>query len=373
MNQTKTIIICSSLTTTVGNHYVEILKIFVHYFGWNAIFISDIELQDIEFKNSNTQFLAWPNKTAKDLKAGIFLSRLLYKTKPTIVISNFSSSFYCTILSKIFGVKRILNHYHTPSSQLKSDWQEPKYHNRLIRRLILKLNSEIIASSEFIKNDLINYWGVKKEKILEIPFLLNQKHLLKNSPPRKPNKVNLNETVTFFYPGRLHKSKGHIEFIENIFIPLFYKNSNVVLIINGKGPLHGEIKQIIETHNLGKVILFQEPTSYSDYLQNIQSATFCCGLSEVEGFGLVFLEMLAMGSIPISRNISPMNEFIPDHLGILLQDQNYQEIIDKVSFLINDKESYNLRRKNTKTYFKNNYDISTQGVKYARLIKGIDS
>jgi glycosyltransferase involved in cell wall biosynthesis len=367
----KTILVCSSCNTTVGNYYIGMLNIFVNDFGWKAIFLSDTDTSELNASDDHIQYMSWPNNNAKSLKAVLFFSKLIIKVKPTIVLSNFSSTVICTLLAKIFGIKRVLNHYHTPAAQLKLDGGVSFFQVHL-RRMILNLNDEIIAASFFVKNDLNDFWKLRDDQIMVIPFLLDAKLLMAKTQgfSSMNHDIASNDKISFFYPGRLYSSKGHVEFIENIFIPIYQRNKNVILIINGIGPLEKKIRQFVNDNGLDEAIVFQSPTTYSEYLFNIKNSTFCCGLSLAEGFGLVFLEMLAMGAIPITRNISPMNEFIPNDLGILLNDQNYQEVVEKVLSLIANKKIYDQQRDDILQYFSAQYDIRSHGHEYAHLIKG---
>jgi len=360
----KTILIASTLNTTVGDHYLELLKVYSKLDDARLLFISDKFRTTILTKQSNPGilFFDWPTKRPDNLKSFLWGLKLFWKFKPDVVIGNFGSTWMVMILSCLFRTKSKLIHYHTPSNQMKLDFKPRVIRTRLLGFLFRNIADKIIVSSNFVKNDLINIHKVNTERILLVPFLLGE-NIITNRYLNKPE-----EEIIFFYPGRLYPSKGHLDFIENIFWKITQKYSKAKLIINGSGPLKSEIENKIIQLGLINNVKIQNPTTYIEYLNNLKCSTFTCGLSFSEGFGLVFLEALSQGSIVISRNLQPMNEFIPNRSNLLLDDYDYETLLEKLFDLIENTIKYVKYCEENLDWVKNNYSVDKKGKEYAHVL-----
>ncbi len=362
----KTILIASTFNTTVGNHYLDLLKVYSNQENVRLIFISDkFRIKNkLTTPHSGILFFDWPTIRPDNLKAFFYGFKLFWKFRPDIVISNFGSTWLIMILAKLFNTKRKLVHYHTPSQQMMADFKAKVYRTRLLNFLYSKIANKIIVSSEYVKNDLLNNYKVTKDKIILVPFLVGDT-VLSRAYVHKNTKE-----ISFFYPGRLYPSKGHIEFIDNIFYSFKKKYPNSKLIINGAGPLRKEIEKKIMDLGLNDSVKIQEPTTYEDYLHNLRNSSFMCGLSLMEGFGLVFLEALSQGSVVITRDIQPMNEFIPNQFNLLLNGYDYETILNKLFELVDNPILYNDYCEKNIQWVMNNYSIESRGSKYADVLFG---
>ena len=101
-------------------------------------------------------------------------------------------------------------------------------------------------------------------------------------------------------------------------------------IFIGKGPRAPMVKYAKEWNVTSQVYLVDtvesEELKYYMWLSDV----FCVP-SRWEGFGIVFVEVMATGSVVITSNIAPMNEYV-DHLvsGLLVKELENENKLAKV-------------------------------------------
>lgn len=125
-------------------------------------------------------------------------------------------------------------------------------------------------------------------------------------------------------------------------------NKNVKLVIVGEGIDSKKIKGIVKNLKLtNDVFLIGHSNNPYKYMKE---AKFFILSSQYEGFPLVLLESLASNTPVISFDlISGPNEIIiNDYNGLLVEDQNFDKLIESINLLYSDEDLYNICKSNAR-------------------------
>ena len=126
--------------------------------------------------------------------------------------------------------------------------------------------------------------------------------------------ISLQNNDNVVYVGRLSSEKG-VYLLLDIWKKVNILSSSLALTIYGEGPEMDKMKELIALHKIRNVIF----KGYSDSLDDMyKNADLLINTSYSEGFGLVYIEAMQYGVIPLSFDcpVSP-RELIGD-AGILI-------------------------------------------------------
>lgn len=237
-----------------------------------------------------------------------------------------------------------------------------KIYNFFIRKLYNKANV-IVAVSKYIQLDLIQYYGIKKEKIYTIYNGVNNKVI----SSLKYEKLSEEENKIFQNPviinvGALSPQKGQWHLIK-IMPELKKIIPNIQLVILGQGPYRNKLSNLIQSLDLqDSVHLMGVKSNPYKYMYNAKIFVLS---SLYEGFPNVLVEAMTVG-LPIisvdcksgprellndNININVENNYFLADYGILTPDfleDNYSEAI-KEEIL---KKAIIELLKNRKLYYK---------------------
>ena len=166
----------------------------------------------------------------------------------------------------------------------------------MIKRLYPKSNN-IVAVSEEIKNDLIDNYKIKKDKIRVIynPYDVNQITLKSKQKMSKKYEEFYSNSRVIVSVGRLERQKGYWNLIKS-FAHLRKHYSDIKLVIVGDGEQEKQLRQLAKGMYIDKDVLF---AGYQENPFNfIKSAYLYVMTSLFEGFPNAMVEAMAC-SVPI--------------------------------------------------------------------------
>ncbi|MCP4265409.1 MAG: glycosyltransferase family 4 protein, partial [Candidatus Brocadiaceae bacterium] len=215
----------------------------------------------------------------------------------------------------------------------KSRWIYKKY----ILKTSIKKADIIIADSYSTKRDIINFFGIKEEKIKVVypgverrfrPISNVKEYRLKNN---LPSKMILNV-------GTLEPRKNIVTLIK-AFKKLRERGlKNYKLVVaGGKGWLYKQILDEIENSDVASSILYLGVVSDKDLPELYNCAELFVYPSLYEGFGLPPLEAMACGVPVITSNTSSLPEVIGD-AGIMVDPTDVNSLSDAMCKVLKDKE-----------------------------------
>jgi len=164
---------------------------------------------------------------------------------------------------------------------------------------------------------------------------------------------NLKIYITFI--GRLIEIKG-IPILIKAFNLVSTKYNNLELIIVGEGHLKAKIKEMIEQYDLQNRIHLIGAVKHKKIPQilKISKMVIVPSIILFEGYPTVIQEAFSLGIPVIASDLEGLNDFIEDRIsGILFKPKNYNDLANKIDFLLNNKDiMYKIKKESKKIAIK---------------------
>ena len=294
--------------------------------GNRVIFISHKpffdEAQSIKKGKGEIVIYSWPSKKRPtSLQDAFWYSKIYFKYKPEVVIGHFVGANITIAISKLLslGKVRTFVYYHTLLQQIAEDHNTLSFRYKMsfYRKMIFykTLCDIIVCPSDLAKNDLSNFYCVKKGMVILNP--------VKDRYTSESNKNN--SKIIISYLGRLDPSKGILELVK-----AFKKYnrqtecSNIILNIAGTGSQDAEIrKEIIGEPN----ILYFGGLSYDKIDDYLCKSHFIVIPSKADALNMVGVESM-MNQIPIliSKGVGLAN-YLQDGVECFKFDSDIEAMI----------------------------------------------
>lgn len=202
----------------------------------------------------------------------------------------------------------------------------------------------------------------KAYKIISVSTEMNEKIKLKydfHNGVVIPNCISANfiefDTVVEKLPykyciavGRLVKMKQFDKLIET-YCKSVLPSQGIHLVIVGDGEEETGLKNLIQSSGMTEFIHLlgfqRQPLFY------IKNAEFLVLTSEYEGFGMVILEALSVGipAVSFDCETGPNEMIINEHNGLLVENQNFDELELALNKMTTDQNLYNFCKENAKS------------------------
>ena len=169
--------------------------------------------------------------------------------------------------------------------------------NKFFRRLILKKADSIVAVSEGSRQDLINRFGIDREKVTTIHNSCNIQDVIKNMKCDIPKEIQQDLPSKYIVSvGSFRRPKGHWHLIK-AFSEVTKKFPDYGLVILGDGEYRESYEQLIQLLGIdkNKVVL---PGFVQNPYPIIANSDCLVFTSLYEGFGNVLIEAMACG-VPV--------------------------------------------------------------------------
>jgi glycosyltransferase involved in cell wall biosynthesis len=115
--------------------------------------------------------------------------------------------------------------------------------------------------------------------------------------------------------------------------------NDVKLVIVGDGPLKHYLINLTKRLNLEKDIIFTGFVNDEDLPKYYASCDIFASASVLEGFGLIFLEAMALGKPIVAFNLASISEVV-GNAGILVNEMNHEKFANAIIELLRNKELY---------------------------------
>lgn len=278
-------------------------------------FIEDFNIDIVTFKETEMKYSYSGNltilskkKNSNVIKKVIFTIRSIFQLrklkkekKIDYAISFVTPADALNVFSKVKGCKTIISIRNTDSILMK---------NKLLKFVTLiscKKCDHIVSISRQVKDDLINNFGISKNKITTI---YNPALKIEFGKSPMDNSLFQSDFIAMNI-GRLVEQKGQWHLIR-AFSEVVKVNSNAKLLILGEGPLRNYLQELIEHYQMKEnVILVGFVNNPYDYLKKSDCFVFS---SLYEGLGNSLLEALTCEMPIISSDcISGPREILAPH------------------------------------------------------------
>lgn len=273
--------------------------------------------------------------------SGKFSIKSIFEIKKYI-IENKIDILHCYLLkSQIFAF--ILKRLFFPNITLIfHELGEIFINKSLIFEKFLKISKNKVdfhfAASKATKEELVKRGDIKPEKIKVLyNYILFEnftKEKIKINVQKEKLKYSIEKNeIVLGYAGRLSEEKG-CEYLVKA-IPKVKRK--VKLLIAGKGAEEKKLKQIVKDSNINDKVFFLG--FVSDIMSFYPLIDILVIPSEHESFGLIAIEVQALGIPVIATNIPGLNEVvINNETGLLFERKNAKDLAEKLNKLIENKE-----------------------------------
>ena len=225
-----------------------------------------------------------------------------------------------------------------------ADWFPGKqsFNLKLLMPYSFKKAKKIIAVSQSTKNDLIELFKIKQQKISVIPEGVEDYKKVKINEDEIKSEIKFNNSY-FLFIGTIEPRKN-INSLLKAFKEFVEKTNNkkIKLVMAGKkGWKYEQIFKLMSDLDLGDQIKYLGYVSLEEKIYLLKNAFCFIFPSYYEGFGLPVLEAMNLGVPVITSNISSIPEFA-SHNSLLINPHDYLTITKAMVKIYNDKD---LRKK----------------------------
>jgi len=115
-------------------------------------------------------------------------------------------------------------------------------------------------------------------------------------------------------------------------------HADVYLVVMGSGPLEGELRRMASELGLASVVRFTGQVSEADKAGYLGRSDVFCLPSDHEGFGLVFVEAMSLGTPVISTNVGGQTDIIREGVdGFLVPLAGHAALAKRIETLRTDR------------------------------------
>jgi glycosyltransferase involved in cell wall biosynthesis len=201
----------------------------------------------------------------------------------------------------------------------------------LLSRLIYE-NQKIVAVSKAIENKILSTYGLKKVQTIYNPINLDEILVLKEVEILKQNYV--------LAVGSMDSGIKQMDKLILAYSKSELPQQNIKIIVLGEGKLKIAYQDLVEKLNLSELVLFegkvQNPFPY------YKNALFFVLSSKNEGLPNAIIESLACGTPVVAFDcFSGPSEILENYQnGILVEDQNFDKLIQAMNLMVRYTELY---------------------------------
>lgn len=200
----------------------------------------------------------------------------------------------------------------------------------LARQIYPQLN-QLITVSSFLKNNIKK--NIDVNNIQVVPNLLGEEFTYRSN--------NTKHSFTIVSAGRLVSSKGFDLLIDAVHqIQTLLPNEWKLLIIGG-GEMKATLQKQINTLHLQEHIQLVGPQTKAEIVRLFQQSDLFALPSQMETFGVVYIEALACGLPIIATDCGGPSDIITKENGILIPNEDMEALKEAILHISNNLNDYN--------------------------------
>lgn len=155
----------------------------------------------------------------------------------------------------------------------------------------------------------------------------------------QPIEKHTKDSFEFITAGRLVKVK-QIDKVIEAFSRVLKENERIKLTIIGAGEEKEKLEDQVNTLGIKQNVVFTGTLSREEVAKRIKNADCLICYSNLETFGVPIIEAWASGIPAISSDALGFAEYWQDGLGYIVDQNNTQELVDKMKAVMDEKEFY---------------------------------
>lgn len=208
-----------------------------------------------------------------------------------------------------------------------------------------------VVPSEFLKNKILEWGRLPKEKIRVIPHFVDDNSLSAVIPNGVTNENLPGNYILYF--GRLSAEKGVNVLLEAVKMLKKSGKIQTKFYLAGSGPQEQKLKEFVKKENLEDGVKFLGHLGKEELQKTIKNSLFTVMPSVVyESFGLATLESFRLGKPVLASNLGALPELVNPHTknfgegvkegktGMLFKADNPRDFAEKVLLMIQNQEKF---------------------------------
>jgi glycosyltransferase involved in cell wall biosynthesis len=280
------------------------------------------------------------------ISAYINLLKLIKKFNPEVVHSHYATS--CGLLGYLANPKRFL--ISIWGSDVYIFPKKSALHKLVLEKILNRANLILSTSRDMAK--VASQYTKKEIKV--IPFGIDINHF-------KKLEINKDEKVITIGILKSLEAVYGIDDLVNAFaiIKSKYSDGKFKLLIVGSGSQEKKLKQLCMDLKIFK------DTEFSGYIEQVNIPKYHNMLdiavfpSRSESFGVSALEASACEIAVIASNVGGFPEVVIDNkTGYLIEVKSVDQLVEKLSYLIENSETRNQMGKEGRKYVEENYVLN---------------
>ncbi len=218
------------------------------------------------------------------------------------------------------------------------------FHKNIGRAILPSWGEKVIAISDAVNENLINYFGVDKDRVSLIYNGIEVKKFLKDFSEEEKYKLKDKFGVKRDYSvigmiARFTPDKGHDVLLYALY-EILKEKPNVQLVFVGDGDKKQDIVKLSQRLNLTENVVFVKPQISTVNSLAIMDV-FMFTPKRREGLGLVLLEALASGKPVVATDVGGVSSIVENNVnGFLVESSKPALLAESVLRLLKDKALY---------------------------------
>ena len=229
--------------------------------------------------------------------------KIIKKTKPDVIVSNFSYINPAVLFGRMLGVKQNIAWFHTAFGHTK-----PNILKVWNKTLYLNMADVVIANSTSLEGEMHTVYKVPKNKTKRIPFWTNIANYHNQANTIQISKDD--EVMKIGCPGRLLADKNHALVINAVYQLKRSYQKPIRLYIAGDGSHRNQLVELIKELKLEEDVIFLGLLNVHEMAAFYEAMDVVVLPSFHEAFGLVFIEAIALGTPVLVSNTFGALDFI---------------------------------------------------------------
>lgn len=215
---------------------------------------------------------------------------------------------------------------------------------KMIAKLILKRSHKIIAANSFVKQQLLDNFNIKEDKLKVINPGVSDFNFDLDDAKREAfiERFNLRSKTVILSLGRLVKRKGFDNSIKALSLMTDDEAEGLIYLIAGTGPDEEYLKGLVSKRDEDRVIFLGSVSDEEKYLLYSLADMFLMPARNIagdyEGFGIVYLEANLFSKPVIAGLAGGVPDAVIDGVnGLMLNPEDPREIKEAILKLKDDK------------------------------------
>lgn len=235
------------------------------------------------------------------------------------------------------------------------EWAKKTKANLENERKIYKCYDKIIFVSKGAEDSFVKYFPEYKDKCKVIYNILDTNLIRKKAEIELGEEFHIkhNECLNILLVGRLEPQKNYNRIIDVAKI-LKEQQININWYILGKGYQYSELKKRAKYYKLENIKFLGYKKNPYPYMKKADIVGL---LSDYEGFGLVAVESMIIGTPILATKTTGVTEIFDEKGGWLIENSIFS-IIDKITEIYKDRSLLDEKKKSIQSYTYDNNSIA---------------